>query len=145
MQETTKFFIDTLVRYPQHKLEWLGVGDRARFVRRDAAKKPAKSKKSEAKKKRPADKKGKGKAVTVGGGDSGVEEVTLAFSADSWGFASGGESSGDEEGPDDSESDSDADSDCGYEDLLKLRSIRLGLDHVDGVRIFEKEVRAGEL
>lgn len=144
MQETTKFFIDGLVRYPQHKLEWLGIGDRARLIRRATPKEPAASKEDGARKKQAADKKGKGKAVTVGGGDSGVEEVTLAVSTDSWGFPSEAESS-EEEGPDDSESESDAESHCEYEELLKLKSVWAGLDFAEGVRIFEKEVRAGEL
>lgn len=132
------------MRYPHHKLEWLGVGDRARLVRRDAPKKTTKSKKEE-QKKHAADKKGKGKAVTVGGGDSGVEEVTLAFSADLWSYPSDAESS-EEEVPDESESDSDADDTADeFEEMLKLRSVRQLLDYVDGVRIFEKEVRTGEL
>ena len=141
MQETTKFFIDALVRCPQHKLEWLGVGDRARLVKRDPPKKPAKSTKKQA-----VDKKGKGKAVTVGGGDTGFEEVTFALSADSSKYPNDAESSG-EAGESESESDADDSGDSGdeFDDMLKLRSIRLGLDHVDGVRIFEKEVRAGEL
>lgn len=142
MQETTKFFIDSLVRYPQHKLEWLGVGDRARLVRRDPVEKPPKSNIGATKKKQ--DKKGKGKAVTVGGGDSGMEEVTLAFSADTWSYPSGAESS-EEEDNEESESESEGDTGDEYEEMLKLRSIRLGLDHVDGVKIFEKEIRAGEL
>lgn len=144
MQETTKFFIDSLVRYPQHKLEWLGVNERARLVKRKPAKK---SSKEETKKKQVADKKGKGKEVTVGGGDSGVEEVTLAFSADLWSYPSGAESSDDEfPGVSESEIESEAyDTGDEFEEMLKLRSVRLGLDFVEGVRIFEKEVRAGEL
>ena len=143
MQETTKFFIDSLVRYPQHKLEWLGVNERARLVKRS----PAKTLKEKTKKRKVADKKGKGKEVTVGGGDSGVEEVTLAFSADLWSYPSGEESSDEEvSGASDSESGSEADdTEDEFEEMLKLRSVRLGLDFVEGVRIFEKEVRAGEL
>lgn len=74
-----------------------------------------------------------------------MEEVTLAFSADLWSYPSDEESS-DEEISDESDSDSDGD-DTGneFEEMLKLRSVRQGLDYVDGVRIFEKEVRAGEL
>ena len=83
--------------------------------------------------------------MTVGGGDSGVEEVTLAFSADLWRYPSDAESS-DDEVPDESESESDADDTADeFEEMLKLRSVRQSLDYVDGVRIFEKEVRAGEL
>lgn len=107
----------------------------------------AKTSKEETEKRKVADKKGKGKEVTVGGGDSGVEEVTLAFSADLWSYPSGEESSDEEvPGGSDSESESDAD-DTGdeFEEMLKLKSVRLGLDFVEGVRIFEKEVRAGEL
>lgn len=143
MQETIKFFIDSLVRYPQHKLEWLGVNERARLVKRNEAKKPSKE---ETKKKAVADKKGKGKEVTVGGGDSGIEEVTLAFSADMWSYPSSGSSDEETSGGSESESESEAD-DTGdeFEEMLKLRSVRLGLDFVEGVRIFEKEVRAGEL
>lgn len=133
------------MRYPHHRLEWLGVGDRARLVRRNPPKKPTKLKKEEQKKKHAADKKGKGKAVTVGGGDSGVEEVTLAFSADLWSYPSEEESSEDEV-PDESESESDADDTADeFEEMLKLRSVRQMLDYVERVRIFEKEVRAGEL
>lgn len=144
MQETIKFFIDSLVRYPQHRLEWLGVNERARLVKRNQVKKTSKE---ETKKKAVADKKGKGKEVTVGGGDSGIEQVTLAFSADMWSYPSGGESSDEEtsggsEGESESELDDTGD---GFEEMLKVRSVRLGLDFVEGVRIFEKEVRAGEL
>lgn len=131
------------MRYPQHKLEWFGINERARLVKRNLAK----TSKEETEKRKVADKKGKGKEVTVGGGDSGVEEVTLAFSADLWSYPSGEESSDEEvPGGSDSESESDAD-DTGdeFEEMLKLKSVRLGLDFVEGVRIFEKEVRAGEL
>src|SRR5690606_41316584 len=103
--------------------------------------------KEEAKKRKMAGRKGKGKEVTVGRGDSAVDEVTLAFSANLWSYPSGEESSDEEvPGGGGSESESNAD-DTGdeFEDMLKLWSVRLGLDFIEGVRIFEKEVRAGEL
>ena len=128
------------MRYPRHKLEWLGVGERARLVRRDLAKKASNSNKEETKN-NTRDKKGKGRAITVGGADYGLEEVSLEVP----GVWSDGEG-GDEEIPDQSESDSDADDTADeFEEMLKLRSIRWGLEHIEGVKVFEKEVRAGEL
>ncbi|SPO05842.1 uncharacterized protein DNG_08529 [Cephalotrichum gorgonifer] len=144
MQETTKFFIDSLVWYPQHKLEWLGVGERATRIIRTVDKGPSRSKNGVSRKKESTDKKGKGKAVITGAGDSGVEEITLAFSADLWRYPSDGDSS-EEEDLYSSDSEGEGESGDEFEAVLKLRSVSWGLDYVEGVRIFEKEVRAGEL
>lgn len=189
MQETTKFFIDSLVWYPRHRLEWLGVGERVTRIVRAAAR-PVGSRKGGERKKDGGeegkgkgvvgggvDKKGKGKAVIMGS----REEISVAFKGYFEGGVGGGSGSGSSDegegkgeggfggggGGSGSESESEDSEVYGYgvggggsgsgsggmgigsgdefESMLKLRSVSWGLDDVDGVRIFEKEVRAGEL
>jgi len=124
IQETTRFFTDSLAQHPFVALEWLAVENRLTHITRNP--KPSFLKKRSD----TVDKKGKGKAVSVS--DSTTEGGWTSDSSTS-----------------SSSTYTHSDNDSIYTPLseaaLKLRTRNFMMDCVAGVKIFEKEIRAGEL
>ncbi len=131
--------MDSLVHHPQHELEWLAVGERVTGIIRDTSSRSRQKSGSGDEKGTPADAKGKGKAILTTDDEPLTEQGQGgAPAAAMQGWDSETSSSEDDMGDSDDEMG-------GFDSALKLKSRSFFLDYVGGVRVFEKEVRAGEL
>jgi hypothetical protein len=134
VQQTIKFFLDSLVRYPQHKLEWLAVHERAVRIVRTVADKDL----TKVHGKR--DRKGKGKAKCDTNILPQMWEIANELTASLSQPIGGGEDNINDANLSDGEYEAG-----GFKAALKIKAVNHLMDYIEGVRIFEKEVRAGEL
>lgn len=128
IQETTRFFTDALIHYPTHKLEFIAIEDRVTVIIRAPVKRPEMGAETRAGGKQDA--KGKAKAVNYdSSSDSGWSTSSTSFSESSY----------------ESAANAKMEALLRNDVPIKLKTRNVTIESVHGVKIFEKEVRAGEL